>query len=864
MKLPAIAMDKNLMWTRAGQVWATWRIHPPLVSNKPVLYPFAASDEKRAIRDQHQALLQELRGEALLLGLTAELDPFTIANRMLEGVDIEKSPDWADEVARTLESLKEVPLGERAYWLSVPLRGSVSDQFSWGWQSAEADIRDRMGLPKWRPSAAQVRAALVKASVVEEKIPGAFRPAPATAADQIWIASHLQQRGLSADGGLPVVEGGRESLMGMSQADSVDENVRPRPKHVPAPWTDEGGQTDVSYWRRRVDPFRRRYLKVHCPWNTDEEASYQVTQALVGGPRAGWVFPGIEWISFADKMPFDVDWVIRLRVSAAADVRRRNKRAENELRDQFDQQDGSNQITGGTSELGQRAQDLADFHASLNSSDREVEVEATTLFVTAAEEPSLAMRRAKALRDSFAQYEFHLEAPLGAQEELWWAAWPGVPARSKVWEFAQITTGREFATGVPLVGFGLGDATGARMGTNISCGRPTPVLIDRETTLRADLSACFATVAELGAGKSVLLKSDMGVTLDRGGRVIATDRTERGEYAEFARTMRPEQTQIVHLLGPSISLDPLRMFKPARAARMVQSLFATMLGVSVRDKRGTKLAELLRPENLAAHQITSLRELDEHVASLSGDTAEELSGLIRSVSQSELGAALFDDTLPPLDTSARAIVFLTAGLTLPDERELSTPHLFHEMPPEKIVGRAIYAMLTSLTRSLCFEDPDDLAGAYFDEAYFVTASPEGVRDLRLMIQDGRKHGAFVGLASHDPEHFGDPVMRGLIPERYVMRQRNAALARRAVTWLTGKEADESDQESGEADEMLTHVVTNELSPLDSDGEVPEGRRGEALMSDRLRRIGKIAKTLPENPERRAAVLSTTPMVRKSS
>lgn len=253
----------------------------------------------------------------------------------------------------------------------------------------------------------------------------------------------------------------------------------------------------------------------------------------------------------------------------AADVRRRNKRAENELRDQFDQQDGANQITGGASELGQRAQDLADFHAALNRSDKEVEVEATTLFVTSADDPQLAMRRAQALRDSFKQYEFHLEAPLGGQEELWWAAWPGVPARSKVWEFAQITTGREFSTGVPIVGFRLGDATGARMGTNISCGRRAPVLVDRVATLEANLSACFAAVAELGAGKSVLMKADMGAMLDRGGRVLAIDRTERREYAEFAAAMRPDKKQIVDLLGPTISLDPLRIFKPARAARMV-------------------------------------------------------------------------------------------------------------------------------------------------------------------------------------------------------------------------------------------------------------------------------------------------------
>lgn len=861
MKIPAIAMDHNLMWTRTGQVWATWRLNPPIINGKPILYNYATAEVKQAIRDQHQALIQALRGEALILGLAADLDPLSIINRMLAGVDINSSPEWADEVARTLQALRAAPLGERAFWLAVPLRGSVKEQTRWWAQSQEAELRERMGLPKWRPSASAIQMALATARTIEENIPKSFRPSPASSVEQIWIATHLQQAGLAADD-TPLPDAGNAERASAQRRDPLEAVVRPRPTYVPAPWTDEGGQSDVSRGQMFA-PFRRRYLKVHCPWNTNDEASYQVVQALVGGPRGGWEFPGIEWISFVEQMPFDVDWVIRMRVTPAADVRRRNKRAENELRDQFDQQDGQNQITGGASELGQRAQDLADFHASLNRSDKEVEVEATTLFVTGAHEPELAMRRAQALRDSFKQYEFHLEAPLGGQEELWWAAWPGVPARSKLWEFAQITTGREFATGVPIVGFKLGDATGARMGTNISCGRHAPVLVDRVATLEANLSACFATVAELGAGKSVLMKADMGAMLDRGGRVLAIDRTERREYAEFATAIRPDKKQIVDLLGPTISLDPLRIFPPARAARMVQSLFATMLGVSMRDPRGTKLSSLLQPAYLEEHQIKSLRDMDEHLAKLQGDVAEELSSLMRSVSQSELGEVLFNDALPPLDTSARAIVFLTRGLTLPDERELSTPHLFNEMPPEKVVGRAIYAMLTSLIRSLCFEDPNDIAGAYFDEAYFVTSSPEGVRDLRLLIQDGRKHGAYVGIASHDPEHFGDPVMRGLIPERYVMRQRNRALAKRAVLFLTGEDATEPGEETPEADERLVEVVATDLSPLDVNGEVADGRHGEALMSDRVGLIGKIAKTLPENPERRAAILST-PLVGKKA
>ncbi|MGL1260138.1 hypothetical protein ACSTKG_00105, partial [Vibrio parahaemolyticus] len=69
----------------------------------------------------HQALFQAHRGEGLLLGLCADLDPVSVVERMLDGVRIDECPDWAREVELTLDALEQIPLGTRAFWLSVPL-----------------------------------------------------------------------------------------------------------------------------------------------------------------------------------------------------------------------------------------------------------------------------------------------------------------------------------------------------------------------------------------------------------------------------------------------------------------------------------------------------------------------------------------------------------------------------------------------------------------------------------------------------------------------------------------------------------------------------------------------------------------------
>src|SRR3546814_296637 len=110
------------------------------------------------------------------------------------------------------------------------------------------------------------------------------------------------------------------------------------PAAMPNPWLDEGGQSDLGKNSPQLlNPFRRRYLKVQSPHS--EAASYQVIQALVGAPRAGWAVPGVEWISHVEQFNIDVDWALRLTVSPAEDVKRRNKRAEASLKDQYEQQE---------------------------------------------------------------------------------------------------------------------------------------------------------------------------------------------------------------------------------------------------------------------------------------------------------------------------------------------------------------------------------------------------------------------------------------------------------------------------------------------------------------------------------------------
>lgn len=853
MQIPATWMTRHLMWTRSGVVWATWRLQAPLVNDLPVVYPFATKDTQKWVHLHHQALFQSLRGEALLLGLTADLDPTVVAEKMLANVDLSVCPEWADEVELQLDELEQIPVGERAYWLSVPLgASSLRERISQAFSASVTQVNDMLGRARQAPAPSEVQRMMELAREVEKQIPSPFRASRATAAEQVWIAAHCATRGLGGDTAAPVpdpmprVSG---SMISAPTAPSSHSAPWTLGRAMPSVWFDEGSQSTASRVGRWF-PQRRRHLEVQADaW---AESSYQVLLGLAAGPRDGWLSPGSEWASFVDRLPMNVDFCQRIQVTSAAEAQRQNMRAEQNLADQFNQQESkSGTITGGTGDLEEIARQLATYHAKLNSTENEVAVRGAMIFAVGGATAEDAHRMAQNLVEEYGQFEFTLKAEAGEQENMWWAFLPGAPTEKIVRDLQHPTTGREWASGIPLVDFELGESTGWRFGVNISSGRHSLVFRDPDDIIVKNSSPSYGIVGEKGGGKSVTLKDEMGNIVDRGGRVLSVDRTDTREYADMARTLNPDETSLVDLTRPECSLDPLRAFGPVVGAAMVQSLFTTMLHVDPFEEMGETLSSVLDKDELRKKNVTSLADLQQHLQEHSSPETDRLLRRMRVVSSKSYGQVLFDDSLPPMDPKARAIVFLTAGMPIPTKTELETPQLFKTMDAEKHVSRALHAMIMKMIREICFQDRTELAAAIIDECYSVTQSPEGENDVKLFLRDDRKHRALIAMGAQDVEPLGSPSTRAMFKNRFVTRQTSEDLAFESVKWATGVKNDE-DVEQRYVDAVM------ELSPLGSDGNVLPGREGEMLMRDTKKRIGLVKKSLPARPWRAEGLLSTPP------
>lgn len=834
-KQQTMFVDGNLRFTRSGVVWADYVL-------TGVAYGYRPDEDKVTVRSMHKMLMRSLSREALLLGVCVDLDPYAVARRMIDGVDLDAHPDWERECEASLDTLAEFTPGERVFWLSVPLSsGSVRERAMAAWSAAQVEVTDRLGLPRSAPPADTVASFRRRAELLEQDLPAFFEPKPATAAQMMWLHQHSLERGLSIDPSFPSSRDGvgdRRSAAGFTRAR-----------------LDEGAQSDRAGKARRI-PTLSKVLKVDQPWGQDRPASYQCLLAVAATPPGGSLFPGSEYFSLADDVPgADIDWAIRFFVRTSTEVRKKNQRALTNLNDQFQHRQDEMSYSKGVLDVA--ASELAEYAAKMEADSMEVEIGSTSIFVTAGPTEEAALEHARALAKLFEDSTYKMDHPMGFQEELWHACTPGMPTPRIVEEFRQITTSTDFSAFVPVVGTRLGDPAGALIALNITTARTGVVLLDAAMRSEfSDVAGSFAMSGNLGSGKSVLFKIIIGSFIDRGGSAIMIDHTDIGEYALFLSTVT--NSVVASFSEPEYSLDALRIFGPERGAEITASILIPLLQIQPDERLGIVLTTVLDPEYRRAHDLLDggLPEILDHLrsgrctASSIPDDARTLAEKLGVYASKGYAQALFAKDLPPLPIHAPGICIRTHAVKLPSQNEMAHDHLFKQLSLEKRFGRAAYALVTLLARERCFKSPEPSLFA-LDECHRMLGFEEGLEVATEFLKEGRKANAVLGLASQDAmDGMASETLRGLIETKFGMRQTNKQLARRQLEFL---DLDPSDS--------LVKELTTKTSPVigeDAKGReiVEPHRRGEGYMRDASGRCGRIKVLLPSDPVRRRAVLTT--------
>lgn len=830
MRNPTMSMAGHLQWTRSGTVWSTWAITPQAYGQRPI-------KEKAVVRDLHQMLLRSLGGEALMLGVAIGLDPTAIVERQIHGLDLQQCPQVVHEANANLDRLDEMVLGERAYYLAVPMPNLGAARVRAVAGAALGAVTDSFGLPRPRPSDAEITRRLAQAERIESLIPVPFKARRVGEIEQLWLAEHCCRRGM-LDMPPPAGDGIEAEL-------ALTSGIR-----MPEPVLDEGAWSDEDAPRVR-NPLTRRVLKVTDPRAAElgQGASYQCPMVMTDTPQGGIGWPGSELLDSLDNLTQDADWAIRLRITGRDDVMRANRKAIRELNDQMDQR--SDELTAGVTEL-DLAADLLGEYQSIYAGDRlEVEVEHTVIVTIGGASVSEVDEQARSLTAALGSSDFKFERPLGGLQTLWWATQVGVPTSSAIRSWAGFTSAGKLALMVPYISTDLGGRRGPVWGLNRSTARTGVIHLDPGGYPELDKSGSVCFVGELGAGKSAAMKSMANAIIDEGGQILAIDKSADGEWAYFAQALTA--ATVVDPEDLRWSMDPLRVLGLQDGSPVLESFLTQLLDTSPQETPGVTLARALDPQYMRQHDIAGAEDLMNHL--LTGcelEGAPELGVRISNHASKKLGRLVFDQSLPPVRGTESAIVWRTHTMRQPTERELTQRHLFRGLAPDKIFGRAYYSLLTATARRFAFADRSRVSALVCDEAYDIFGNPENALELEHFGRQGRRPKALLLVASHNPDRdFGDETLRKLIPTRIVLRQTDPDLARGAVRFLG---IDEDDPAFADMVDELVHDTAPVLPDV---GVLPE-RRGEGFLRDAFGRVGRAKVLLPAVPERAKAATSTPP------
>ncbi|MFK0223708.1 ATP-binding protein [Streptomyces vinaceus] len=840
MRTPFRHIAGQLVWAPSGGVWAVWRVEALAGGYLPALV-------RQELLGRITSLVRSMPGmEPRLFVLAARTDPGEVAERMVEGVDWQRLPAWAEVCAAGIDLLDGQEMHERTVWLAVPLPGKAG-AIAGALGAMYAEVSAALGLAPVPVPEGEVRAAREAAERLQTSLGGGLGLRPASPAEIVWMVQHAVHRGLEepllSDAAASPLYGSRihgGQLLSPSYADLGQIRLAEGGQEHRAEDRRQAGAG--SWWRSTAvaSPLGRLWLQIESQAGT----GYQAHLVLAELPPAVTA-DAADVLAQLEGLPFPVDVSVDLRVVTAKKARAQVQRKKRELLDQAGQYGA--QPTGLPHSLPEAAGDLEEQDARMARTSVEVEVQSVTVLTVWGPDAATCDRRARELSAALASGDYRAVRPIGMQEELFVLSLPGGVRAPKLVQFTQHQLSEDWAACGALTLSRVGDPTGIMIGRDLDCGTLRPVLLNPADAPQANASASSAVIGDLGGGKSVLEKLVTAAIVDRGGQAIVIDRTPMREWAAFAQSAMGGRGQVIDAARAQLSIDPLRVFGGAVGAHYALSYLTLQLGVGAMSAAGAVLHHAV--EEVSAGPKPSMGKVLAALTGLVGaggsraDAAATMADLLRIVASNPLAAMVFDAALPVVsldgDLGADMVVVTTAGLTLPPREAFADVEVLRQQPLEALIGRAVLYLLAAIARQAAFTDPARFCLVSLDEVYWLTSSAEGSALVHEILHDGRKHGAGVFLGAHDADELGKDA--GLVAYRYLARTTDRARATKGLRFL-GLDSD---------DEDLLRLVTTGLSPV---GQV--GREGEMLLRDPRMQVGRIQVIAPEVPRLRKHLFTT--------
>ncbi len=752
--LPVETFD-HIVVGGAGKAWAVFELDEP---NGMASYRFHA--DAAVVGYAHQ-ILNWVRGlplETRLLSVASPVRADDLARTVAAAPDLiaNVSPERRralDEAAERAGAEAEArPAHRRRHFLCVTL--DSADNLRSSAAEAMAQVSQLAGRRRPASSPARRRELLAAAELTSTSLGSLARPATQ---EQIrWLLERATRRGLDAEPSAPrpsVHQARRHpgpSTNGPGLGGAAPRELqggaehptagRPRPTtHASRPLLDaaliEGGPRSGLGL-----PTHRQMLRVE----SDDGVSWQTTLVLASMPPE-WQFPQQGyWLAAADDFDFPIDVTMRVLSPPQHETRKQFRRRHKELASQPEQYAGTTTgVPDSVFDLIERsnAAQTALEGSRLNRIHRTL-----TCYTISADHPDELRRRVAAVKAELGSGGYELHAPTGDQRDLFFLGLPGSAIRpgGVVADYDLDLTAEAIASGLPGFAPDLGDARGALLGHRIDVGPATPVLLSPSVTTSASTMGFGAS----GGGKSFTAKTIALQELIGGAQVVAIDRTNRGEYVDFAAGLPGFlSSEVVDLSGDTrISLCPMSTFAPGDRVEITTSFLCLLAGIGARTMESARIAQAV--EHIDLHRGTTQDVLE--LLRLWGEDGDDLSRdlyyRITPLARTRFARLAFQPGSGVSVQGADLIVLHARGLVLPSKEEVRNGD---DLDASKAASIAMVYLLMALADAIG-NLPNRLSSIILDEAWAFLDSSFGIDLANRVLRDGRKDFKKLQLWSQHP------------------------------------------------------------------------------------------------------------------
>lgn len=517
--------------------------------------------------------------------------------------------------------------------------------------------------------------------------------------------------------------------------------------------------------------------------------------------------PGGGWMQRTDRLPFPVEWAVRVEVLPTEQVVGKLRSQMDKIRDQFEHYVSDHQIDPPESLKRQRVQALAiEDEVSEGLGGRAVRTEGWYRLAVWGDTEEETLRRVAAVRKLYGRSVnwWHNADQLRTGREFI----PGEPLANTAARRRMSVT--SLAAALPAVTAEIGDRIGPFIGPTSGTSKRAVVWhpwLDMEDANASGLTILSGT---LGSGKSmfggsiVYRTAMLGATwtvLDPSGRLGSLcDLPELSPYAEYVNLLhgrngelnpyrvvaepKPEHfeaeqhwqeaRQEAAAIRKSLCRDTLRTMLPDATRDNTET--ESVLGRAIRAVGGAPTAS----PHLVLNQLRAIAdgEIEADLTAKHRILARDISDQLVELAETPRGKLIFPSGYDNDRKDARSHrgvprlrVYSLAGLKIPSGKQLTAPG------DEERMSITLFNLAAWLTQRSIYEgDPNVRKGLFIDEGHVLSLFDSGRHLADKSSTDSRKHNNRVILGSQNVTHWDLDNLANLVGSVLVGRTSGDATA----------------------------------------------------------------------------------------